>query len=117
LSDVPLGDTSENGNTLALVSLTTGIFALIGSGCCCVPYLNMLAMMAYPLTLILTVTALVTGYLGFKKSKQAGEASGIPMAIIGMVASGIGLLLVAIELALTGLSVVALTVLAIIGQL
>ncbi len=97
-------DGPPQGNPFAAVSLGAGILSMVGNGCCCIPIVNYLAIFAYPLTFLLMVAALVTGVLGVLRARQNGE--GMPLAIVGLVTAGVGIVLFSMELALGGLAMV-----------
>jgi len=89
------GSGTPTPNNLAMASLVCGVLSLLGTGCCCIPILNYLAMALYPLTFILMIVGIVTGFMGRSQAAQTGE--GGQNATIGLAASfGALALLVAI---------------------
>ena len=100
MADVGDLDPAVGGtNVLAVVSLITGVLALLSSGCCCVPILSMFSAVLLP---VLSLVAIVTGILGLGQAKVTGQGKGLSMAGIGL---GTGAIVVA--LAVMSLSVVA----------
>jgi hypothetical protein len=67
-------------NTIATVSAVLGGLSFVGSGCCCVPLLNYIAMILVPL---LATAAIVTGIIG--RSKVAETGSGGTASLVGIV--------------------------------
>jgi len=80
-------------NVLAIVSLISGILSFVGSGCCCVPIISLLAMFGVPL---LALVAIVTGILGISAASRTGTGKGMAITGIGLgvmgILTGIGLI-------------------------
>jgi hypothetical protein len=72
-------------DTLGTVSAVCGVLSLLGTGCCCIPLINYIAMLVFPLTMVLMIVGLVTGFMG--RSNAAATGGNPQMANIGLGAS------------------------------
>lgn len=101
---------------IALISLITGILAAIGHACCCIPYVGMLGMLAYPLTALVLIVSVVTGVVGIVQARGNGSTPGLALSIVGLVCDGVALAIVAMYLAMFGLTGMVMVLAAIFGN-
>ncbi len=74
-------------NPLAIVSLVAGILAILGHGCCCIPFVGAIFGI---LVLILEVVAIVTGFIARSKAEE-GQSE--PLAMAGIAAGIVAVLM------------------------
>ena len=89
-------------NPFGIISIVTGVLALLGQGCCCVPLISILALLAYPLTIILFITSVATGIVGIMRARSSGESVALPAA--GLAINGVTFLLFVLLLLIQGAS-------------
>ncbi len=78
----------QKSNVLSIISLVTGILGLVSMCLSIIPILGWFCIAAGSL---LSIAALVTGFIGMNKIKQTGE-KGRGMAITGIVLGALGVL-------------------------
>ncbi len=73
---------------MGMVSAVTGILAVLGHGCCCLPIVSYFAPF---LVIILEIVSLITGVLARQQAAQNGETDGL--AMVGLISGGIAVLM------------------------
>lgn len=68
----------KSTNPIAIVSLVAGILAIVGHGCCCIPFIGSFFGI---LVVILEVVAIVTGFVA---NSQKEEGTSEPLALAGI---------------------------------
>ena len=66
-------------NPLSIVSLVAGILAIVGHGCCCIPFIGSFFGI---LVMILEVVAIITGVIA-NSQKEPGTSEPLALAGIG----------------------------------
>ena len=87
-----IGGSPQQQNGMAIAALICGIIGAVLGLCC------------WPLGIIASIAALITGFLGLKQSDASG-GSGRGMAIAGLVLGGIGILLAVLVLVFYGVTI------------
>lgn len=98
------------GKILSIVSLVLGVLSIL-SNCCCSFLLGMFApIVAVPFS----IAGLVTGFIGMKQAKDAGEKNG--MAIAGLICSVVGVIVSILFVILMVLGIAGLGAMGAIGS-
>lgn len=78
----------EEKNSLANVAIGAGValwVLFVIQGCLgCIPFVNMLAFFIVPINVLVSIAAVITGFLGMRKANELGGV-GKGQAIAGMV--------------------------------
>ncbi len=85
----------SGSNTMAQVSVATGAASLIGSGCCCMPFVSYMAMAVVP---PLAIAAIITGTMALSSAEEQGGGG---MAKLGI---GLGIATFVLDIGMVALS-------------
>jgi len=79
---------NEGQHPLGTVSAVTGVFATVGHGLCCLPFIGYIAPFV---VLSLEAVSLITGFLAYRQAAARGETDAA--AMVGLVSGGVAVLM------------------------
>ncbi|MBH24839.1 MAG: hypothetical protein CMH57_10370 [Myxococcales bacterium] len=89
------GGGSSDADTMAIVSIGSGIGSFVSMFCCCVPFINYIAWLIQP---TLAIAAIVTGYIALRDQALDSEHKTYAKVGMGLGVAGIGVLLLGVVL-------------------
>ncbi len=82
----PYSGAEAGPNAFAIASVVSGALTFLGSGCCCVPIVSLVAGFVVP---VLGLVAVITGILGMMQAAETGSGRGLSIAGIGLGVVGV----------------------------